>query len=308
MATERDESVGALLENESGEVTVSLPSGETLSPPDVDEFLRWRSAKFVTIVGDRASGKTTLICAIYDRFTKGPFAGYLFAGSRTLVALEKRSHYARVESGRPHPETPRTSLSEGLRFFHFAVARTNDTDVRIDVMLSDRAGEVYARARGDSTVVGELIEVGKADTLVLLLDGGRVAESSERSGAMQSVRQTLRAYLDGGALGSSSVVQVVTTKIDILARDPGEAEIRRVLLAFQDRLRSDFAARLARFTFSEVAARDPNGQFAPAHGVDVLFADWVGGPPRTVARAELATPLLGEFDRLLVRTRIRALP
>src|SRR5688572_30114227 len=46
---------------------VQLPRGEPLSPAEVDEFLRWRPAKMVAILGERDSGKTTLICALYDR-------------------------------------------------------------------------------------------------------------------------------------------------------------------------------------------------------------------------------------------------
>src|SRR5438876_9938239 len=97
------------------ENTVRLASAEVLSPAEVDEFLRWRSATFVTIIGERDSGKTTLILAIYDRFLEGPFAGCLFTGSRTLIGFEKRSHLARAESGRSQPDTPHTSIGEELK-------------------------------------------------------------------------------------------------------------------------------------------------------------------------------------------------
>ncbi len=287
---------------------VPLPTGEVLVPLEVDGFLRRRPATFVTIVGDRESGKTTLICAIYDRFLKGPFGGLLFAGSRTLVALEKRSHLARVESGLPHPDTPRTSIADGLRFFHFAVARADRVDTCTDLMLSDRAGEAYSRARGNSALAADMIEVSHADRLVLLLDGARVADPVERAGAMQSVRQTLRVFLDGGALGASSIVQLVTTKIDLLAHHPESEDIDARLAAFRERLDHDFGPRVAALSYWDTAARDPTGGFAPAHGLDALLTEWVRPRRVAIARAKLSTPLRSEFDRLLLRTPMEVVP
>lgn len=154
----------------------------------------------MTIVGDRDSGKTTLVAALYDRFLRGPFAGHRFAGSRTLVGLEKRSHYARAESGRAKPDTPRTSISEGLSYYHFAVRSAAAPAARTDVMVSDRAGETYRHARSNSEIVPQLSELPQANRVVLLLDGARTADAVTRAGAIQAVRQSLRAFLDGGAL------------------------------------------------------------------------------------------------------------
>ena len=39
---------------------VSLPTGDAMTPDEVDQFLRWRDATFVTVIGDSHSGKTTL--------------------------------------------------------------------------------------------------------------------------------------------------------------------------------------------------------------------------------------------------------
>jgi Double-GTPase 2 len=287
---------------------VSLAAGEPLTPDEVDEFLRWRPATFITIVGDRDSGKTTLIYSIYDRFLRGPFSGHCFAGSRTLIGLEKRSHYARAESGRARPDTSRTSISEGLRYFHFAVAPLGRPEARSDLMLSDRAGEVYRQARSNSQLIAELLEVKQSDRLVLLLDGGRVADPAERSGAIQGVRQTLRAFLDAGALGQDSIVQIVTTKIDLLVKHNEKVMVDAQLAAFQRRLIQDFQSRLAELSFWAIAARDPDGAFAPAHGVDRLFAEWTTLRRKLIARWKPPMPLRSEFDRLLLRTPMQVIP
>ena len=134
--------------------------------------------------------------------------------------------------GRATPETAHTSLQEGLRYFHFAVAPNGQPGKRTDLLLSDRSGEVYRRARNNSTVVGTLPEIPQADRIVLLLDGRRVADPIERNGAIQSARQTLRVFLDNDALGPTSIVQIVTTKFDLIAASQDVQEIGDALTAF----------------------------------------------------------------------------
>jgi hypothetical protein len=302
------------LDDDSGDAPsrdyrISLPSGDALTSEEVNQFLRWRAAAFVTIIGDRDSGNTTLISALYDRFLRGPFAGLTFASSRTLLALERRSHHARVDSGRVAPETIRTSRLEGLRYFHFAVAPDGHPERRADLLLSDRSGEVYREARDNSGLVSTLQEIPQAQRLVLLLDGGRVASPFERNGALQAVRQTARALLDNHALGAKSVVQVVTTKIDLIVGNEEQAEIETALGAFRDRLARDFASRLGSLTFHDIAARDPSRRFEPAHGLDQLIADWAAPAPplKVLTCPDVAVALTSEFDRLLIRTPVEAL-
>jgi hypothetical protein len=285
---------------------VSLPPGEALTPDEVDQFLLWRDATFVAVIGDSHSGKTTLVCALYERFLKGPFAGLGFAGSRTLVALERRSHHSRVESGRIAPDTAHTSLQEGLRYFHFAVAPNGQPGKRTDLLLSDRSGEVYREARDNSNVVRTLPEIPQADRTVLLLDGRRVADPIERNGAIQSTRQILRVLLDNGALGPTSIVQVVTTKFDLIAASPDVQKIDNVLAAFRERLFADFAGRLKSLSFHDIAARDPTTKFAPAHGLDALLVDWSTHRSRYTLSPRPAFALNCEFDRLLTRTPLEA--
>jgi len=287
---------------------VSLPLGDALTVDDVARLLRRHAATFVTVIGDSHSGKTTLICALYDRFLRGTFGSLSFAGSQTLIALERRSHHARVDSGRATPETARTSHLDGLRYFHFALAPNGSPDKRLDLLLSDRSGEVYRNARNDSSLVGSLPEIPQADRVVLLLDGRRVADPIERAGALQSVRQTLRAFLDNDALGPTSIVQVVTTKVDLIAESLDQKELDDTLASFRDRLSSQFGQRLGSLSFYDIAARDPTSRFAAAHGLDTLLADW------TTSRALYTRPtsplpaLHSEFDRLLARTRMEAIP
>ena len=318
-ASETDENFDDDFENESVESDldfddvkfVDLPSGEALNAIGVEEFLRWRPIRLITVVGERDSGKTTLICSIYDQFLRGPFAEHYFAGSRTLIGLERRSHLSRLESGLDSPDTPRTSLSDGVRFFHFAAVRMDERNARTDLMLSDRAGEKYRQARDKSEVVSELFEVAKADRLVLLLDGARLANPAERSNALTSVRHTLRAFLDGGAISCNTYVQVVTTKIDrIEIQSESEKQvIHKFLSDFKQRLCDAFRDRVGGLTFFEIAARDPDGNLPPAYNVDQLVANWLEEIPYLLPTSQIRDlPLTSEFDLLLARTKMEVVP
>ncbi len=287
---------------------IPLPSGLVLSMPDVERFLLWRSANMIVIVGDKGSGKSTIICSLYERFLRGPLSNFSFVNSRTLLSFEHRAHYSRVDSGRLTPDTPRTSLSEGLHFFHLALINHLKQNSRIDLLLSDRAGEIYQRVRDHTEMVSTLDEVPRADRLVLLLDGERIRDPLERHGALQSTRQTLRAFLDNGSLGSNSIVQIITTKSDLIESCEDKENIENIIQQFINRLRSDFSNRLRELTFWCVAARDPTGKLSSAHGLDNLLADWVT-PKHILPKYSIPTlDLKSEFDKLLARTPLETKP
>jgi len=291
-----------------GPERIRLPTGDALTPEEVDQFLRWRDGTFVCIIGDSHSGKTTLISAVYDRFLKGNFAGLGFVGSRTLVALEQRSHHARVDSGRISPETVRTSLQDGLRYFHFAVAPSDRPAKRTDILLSDRSGEMYRKARDNSAEVSNLPEIRQANRIVLLLDGARAVDPIERNGALQSVRQTLRMLLDNGGIDAFSCVQIVTTKVDLISASSDAQACRDNVSAFCQRLTSDFGQRLASLSYHDIAARDPTGTLVSAHGLDTLLLDWTILHAPAVRYCPRPIPLDSEFDRLLDRTPMESWP
>src|SRR5688572_22970922 len=69
---------------------VELPDGLAFTPVTAARITANRLTRVIVVAGDRDSGKTTLVSALFDKFQEGPFAGYLFAGCRTLRGLERR--------------------------------------------------------------------------------------------------------------------------------------------------------------------------------------------------------------------------
>ena len=262
----------------------ALPSSGMLTIEDADALLRWRPASIVAIVGERNGGKTTLVAEIYERFLRGPFAQVLFTHSL---------------SGAELPNTPRTSKQDGLRMFHLAV--TGEVDLRrTDLLISERAGEVYREIRDQPARAGELLEVKKAAAVALIIDGQRVLDSRRRAEVFASVRNVLRALADGGVIAPTAQVQLVTTKCDLLDSDEA-AEARDALSEFEVRTSASYAGRFAAIEAFRTVARDPRGVSEPARGIAPLLQSWLR-PRSNPVLEPLAWPVLtDEFDRLLLR-------
>jgi hypothetical protein len=124
------EKTGSKVEAEADLDWIKLPRGDLLSIEEADELLRWRPAILVAVVGERKSGKTTLITEIYERFLRGPFADQLFSYSQTLLGFERKSYPSRADSRAEKPDTTRTSTQDGLRFFHLGLVSHSSTHYR----------------------------------------------------------------------------------------------------------------------------------------------------------------------------------
>ena len=61
---------------------IAVSTGQAFSQSDVDRFLLGFPATMVAIVGDTSSGKSTLLCAIYDQFLRGRFCWSIICRKR----------------------------------------------------------------------------------------------------------------------------------------------------------------------------------------------------------------------------------
>jgi GTPase SAR1 family protein len=275
-----------------------LPASSMLSLEDADMLFRWRKASVITIVGERNGGKTTLVAQLYEQFLRGAFAQTLFTHSLSLQGFERKSFQSRAEYGAHNPETPRTSAQDGLTFFHIAVSDEASLE-RTDFLISERAGETYRDVRDRPELAANLIEIRKANTIVLILDGERVAQPRLRAGVFASVRTIARALLDSGGIDPETQIQLVTTKCDLLKGD-GAADALEALTTFETHLAALLKNRLPLKTF-RIAARDPDGNVAPASGMDLLLRSWILPIPKSNPEEPQLPELESEFDRLLLR-------
>lgn len=278
---------------------VNLPPAGMLSLEDADALLRWREASLVAVVGERNGGKTTLVTELYERFLRGPFAGYDFSHSLSLLGFERKSFQSRAESGGEVPDTPRTSKQDGLSFFHLALSGGADLR-RTDLMVSERAGEVYREVRDRPAGAPELVEVRKARTVAFVIDGERIADHRRRAEALASVRNIARAFADSGAIPPDAELQAVTTKCDLLRGDESTAALE-ALAHFEERFAAQYRDRFAAVSTHRTAARDPNGVVEVGEGLEPLLRSWLRPPDRAAAAPSPIPELADEFDRLLTR-------
>lgn len=280
----------------------TLPPSEMLSLEDADQFLRWRDAAIIAVVGERNGGKTTLVTEIYGRFLRGPFADACFCHSLSLLGFEKKSFQSRAESGALFPDTPRTSAQDGLRFFHLALV--NDSDFhRRDLLISERAGEVYREVRDKPDRAGEMIEIRKATAIAFIIDGERVAAVRKRAEVFASVRDTIRALVETENIARCTKIQLVATKCDLL-EDSSLEDARNALSEFEQAIIAMLAGKFNVETF-RTTARDPKSGPNSSSSLAPLLKSWLRPMPQVVFENPKIPELSDEFDRLLLRRIVK---
>ena len=125
----RTADAGRAPDGQTGSVKLlDLPHGNGLSAAETVAITRRALTSVVLFAGTAGCGKTTLLASLYLLFQRGPFAGYNFAGSDTLVGFEERVSLARTASGRDAPTTPRTRVSEYLHLRVRHILKSNGRD------------------------------------------------------------------------------------------------------------------------------------------------------------------------------------
>lgn len=287
---------------------IELFPGGALSATDAEAITLRSPAHLVVFAGAEGSGKTTVLASIYEQFNRGPFAGFKFAGSRSLLGFEEICHLNRLASGRTQPETQRTRLSDGKKYYHLAL-RTASSG-RFDILMSAISGELFRMARDLQEDAERLTFLLRADTLVVLVDGERLATPMHRTSAHADAAGILESLLDAKVVSPNCRVEVVFSKFD---RITAAGQVALDFLArTQDKFEGKFRARVPRLSFRKIAAR-PAASPAPEDldGLASAFASWTAALPPASAGEQPPQPAPAregrEFNkfgwRYLKRTR-----
>ncbi|WP_421580972.1 TRAFAC clade GTPase domain-containing protein [Shinella sp. M31] len=217
-----------------------LRSSEVLTDADIWSFRKSHRTKTVSLIGEFKTGKTTLISGLYALFCKGPFAGFSFRGSRTLTGFARRHHLALESSGRTIPTTPRTSMADGVGFFHLNLV--GDDGVEAHLLIADRSGEAFQSARTNTTMMDRLGDLKLSDRVCFLLDADRLTQPDTRAGYRREFKQTIWALLQNGVFKPNVVLEVLTTKIDKISRRENNSDVVSELDEYEKALVKEFAA------------------------------------------------------------------
>jgi len=288
---------------------IDLPDGLDFSPATAARITSALLTRVIVVAGDEDSGKTTFVTSLYDRFQEGSFAGYIFAGCRTLPGMERRCFPSRIESERVRPDTARTPRSDGQSLLHMRLRVEDLSRPSQDLLLTDISGE-YFRAACDSTEECQQLEVlRRADHLALCLDGERLADTGLRHEAFNTGKVLLQSALDADMIGQRTFVDVLITKRDLLGPVDGSTA-QTYLNNIRQRLSDEFKHRVGRLRFFEVAARPTVAGFPLAYGLDQVLPSWVEDTPYYLQpqlkdlRAIAADLVKTEFERYLTRQPI----
>jgi Double-GTPase 2 len=240
-----------------------------------------RGARLVMLMGENKIGKTTLMAELWTwLISRGALAGHRFAGSRTTLAFEERAFLSRIAAGTPEPDTARTQ-EEDDGLLHLRIARPDGN--RLDLLLTDYAGEHFTRIREGVPLLQELPWATRADRAAILLDGSRVVQPGESELAFNRATRQIYALEQSGALGGSARLAVLLVKDDLVSPDRFDAMQTRITATMDAAKKVDPDSVLIR-----VAARPQDG--SDARGL-VEVTEWMCGDDR--ARA----PYVAELPR-----------
>lgn len=287
---------------ESASAAVDLPRGRSMQPEEALTITRAAPTQVVVIAGAEESGKSTLLASIYERFLRGPWAGFQFAGSSTLLGFEQLCHPGRGVSGRQRPHTHRTKLTQGRQLLHLRLRPENGGD-RKDMLLSDLSGEEFGHIRDSILDAQDLGMVKAAHHFVLLIDGEKIADPKLRQKGRDDASLLLRIFVEQGLLREWSRVDLVFSKWDVADNAATRTEATAFADLITDELTAKYSSRLARMRSFKVSARDPTGALLPAHGIEDAIRSWVlDGPVSTSPSVGLTEPADAcEYDRFYRR-------
>lgn len=277
---------------EAAPAFIDVYAGGELSSEDAEAItLRWPT-HLVVFAGASESGKTTLLASLYERWSEGPFAGLHFAGSRSLLGFEQICHLNRIASGGARPDTPHTTVSDEATYYHLAVRGTAPGAERRHVLLSAISGELFRLAKFSREDTERLTFLHRANTIVVLVDGARLAVSEQRLNALTDASSILESFLDARMIGSRCRVEFVFSKLDRVV-EAGSAAVQ-FLNSTETKLRAKFGDRVPLLGFRRIAARPEVGSDSLNDGLAEAVTAWTtpvelsagttsqGIPPRNV--------------------------
>lgn len=267
------------VEDESRANTVTLSSAAKLSVLEANRLLRQHECKVIAVIGPHDAGKTSLIASIFDLFQEGPVGSIEFASSSTLHAFEQACHYARCTSERTTPDSERTTLGEGIKFYHLGVRGQSVPD-GMALIIGDRAGETYREATDNLDEAYEFCEVNRADTITILVDGERLLDIAARHEVRNDIELIVQALVEAKVVLHNPKVALVLTKIDAVNASPQAGRVEKDFDSLLESLRNRFQSNFTCVEPFKVAASPKFNNVTRGCGISELLNFWLATPDR----------------------------
>lgn len=264
--------------NESSKpILHDVHTGEELSLEETMKVTCSSLTRLIILAGLPNVGKTTLLASLFDLYQKrDSLAGYIFAGSKTLIGFEKRCHDSRITSERATEETLRTNIAPPL-FLHLKVKKDG---VARDLLFTDISGELF-KTLSDSTTECKKFELAKrADHFVLFIDSDHISELNKRQVSKTRSIEILRSLSETQMLNIDTYIHVVFSRWDLL-KDKDETESHEQFVEkVKEEIINKFSNTHKNISFSTIACRPKNTEiYQFGYGIEELFRVWVEKSP-----------------------------
>ena len=263
---------------QSGDEPVSLGGEEHLSVTEASSLLKARDAPIIAFLGTAGAGKTSLIAEVYDAFQYKTYKSLAFAGSRTLIAFERICQKIRAASKAPEPTQDRSEILDDPFFFHLTI-HVDNTEHLTDILLADRSGETYRAIADTPAVAAKCLELRRAATLNILVDGARLCDPVQRASALTECNQALQTLTMSGILAQDVSVNLVMTKLDLVDTHENKARAHRDFESLRDRSLTRYGDSVARVNSFKIAACPQNDKHPKGYGVEALIKNWATTGP-----------------------------
>lgn len=287
-----------LVESVDGaEAVLALTSGKALTVEEGHRLTGASRTRIVVMIGMVKSGKTTVLAELYERFCKGPYAGYLFAGSKTIIGFEQICYYSRAVSQRETEDTERTKHGEENNLLHLDLV-DESSGHRQPILVSDLSGELFERVVEARENVYAIPYLPRADHAVLFVDAEKLGEHAERHLLINQLLVLMRACMEERRVDRSCRVTVVVSRHDLLPCDIEKAFLESMEHRISERVNPYFQRPVE---FLDLAARPRTGP-EDAYGLDRLLSSWLErrddprpGVPALVREVERDAPEIDKF-------------
>lgn len=197
------------LEEEQSDEYISIYSGRALKSEELFYFSAKEDVNMVLVAGPYASGKTTLIIMLYRLFLKGYNKKLFFAGSKTMEGFRERSENLLYKSGQSEPFVARTSRAAEDRYLHLSVL--DEERRKENVFFADVSGETFSDSSGLKMMAEDFSD---SENVIVVIDGEKVCDASERNGSIFAAELLLRRLLNKKIITKRTKLQIVYTKKD----------------------------------------------------------------------------------------------
>ncbi len=262
--------------NVSTDKNVKIYSGEALENENCNEITLKANTNLIMIAGPANSGKTTLITSIFELFQRNSsFAGYIFAGSSTLLGFEKRCHESRISSERTSPDTERTKNSPSPVFLHLIIKDEKCKGEKNNLLFTDISGENFEFLRNSTEQCKKFSILKRIDHFVLLFDSNLLSTKTQRHLAKDSSLSLLRSIIESDMLNININIEIVFSKWDLFSskKDSNNMDF---LNSIKKDIKSRFSSKYKNITFHEIASRPVNpSELDFGYGIDKIFPKWI---------------------------------